>query len=368
MILSNSKTNKATARWVSLALVVFVSFVVFFSLPQKAAAVIPVHDYVADAATTGLHLVVKTFIKMVTDRIKSSILNPGDGNNGPAYITNWRSYMQEIETQGIDVGKQLAGAAAYGIAGNPDSATICEYMREDVGRASGAKEVPNEESAQSLQKYQSADGGDFQNKVKCTLPAEMQTKEKMQDYVNGVGFTWDLFGEVARPENNPAGVMSMITSEIARNQEAQKESKLNQAVADQGFRPFVTATDIIKSPGSYVKRAADVTVSSAIDCAANLNVWNPSQIGTAIGSCLSDVLTSSLENFGGIKTNSGTQPTVPPQVINEQWNQDQCNAFCDQEAQTLCQINGGLATWMAQCLAQSKDNCLASHANNGCRR
>ena len=82
-----------------------------FAFPRPAKALFPTHDYIRDAFKILVRFAVKKALETVVSQIHDIILNPGGGNVGPAYITNWRSSLRDVEMEGLDTGQQAAGLA-----------------------------------------------------------------------------------------------------------------------------------------------------------------------------------------------------------------------------------------------------------------
>ena len=339
-----------------------------FAFPRPAKALFPTHDYIRDAFKILVRFAVKKALETVVSQIHDIILNPGGGNVGPAYIINWRSYLRDVEMEGLDIAQQGAGLAIYGVGGDANQATVCDYLRQQVGYAVGAKQVSPEMVAR-LQKYQKGNV-DFKSQVQCSAPKTVAKSDgttapfDIQRYMNGEPdyFTWENFSKLNDEQNRLIPLALMTNEEYTRQITEQKSAKTSQGIADQGFKPLVNAADIIKSPGSYVKNAATSVIDTELKCIANVNIDDSPASIAGLASCLMEGLTSSLKNFGGIDLKD--KPTPTPYDPN-QWSQATCNDYCNAIASSQCE--GGVVLNIAQCKQSVRFQCFREHLSNGCK-
>jgi hypothetical protein len=352
-----------------------------FVYPHRSNAIIVVdleaaaRDAVKILAQKAIRSAIRVALQTTVDQIRNTILHPGDGNNGPAYITNWRSYLQEVEIQGTVAGEQLAGLAIYGASGTTNQGTVCGYLQQQVGYMVGARQ-PDPAIVPSLAKYQNQ-GVDFKNTVGCTapktvtLPDGTQAPMDVQKYINGEPgyFSWSNYDTFGQGPNLAIPLALQTNEMIEQNIENQKTVKLQQGVADQGFRPLVNVYDIAKSPGSYVANAANATVNTELNCLVNINVdFNVGSILSTMESCLLDGLDKNLKDFSGFGITGppapGATPTpTPPTFIP--WSAAKCDQVCTDFANQQCQ--NGVITDITKCMQNARFQCYTQLAIDGCK-
>src|SRR3989344_1773521 len=109
----------------------------------------------------------KIAMREVGRMIRTLIIHAMDG--GPAFVTNWRNYSRKSQDAGGGIARNLIGEAAFGVGGDPSTATLCEHLRDPIGKAFNATPV-DQAFADISRAFRLNDSGTYKLLTKCTLP------------------------------------------------------------------------------------------------------------------------------------------------------------------------------------------------------
>lgn len=145
-------------------------------------------------------------------------IDPSTGKNGPAFVQDWRNFLEKAQYRGEDITRAIISDA---ISGN--SATICPYLRGSLGSAFGTNQIPNFNATNfrvsSLQPYK------IRNQ--CTMPAGFNANLFRNDFSAGGG--WATWNQLILPQNNIYGVLGDSLAELSTQRGFEEKTDQTEA-------------------------------------------------------------------------------------------------------------------------------------------
>ncbi len=170
----------------------------------------------------------RVFLSKMQNGIMGQVLKSGrDG--GPAFVQDWRKFLQNAQYRGEDVLRAEVADATLG--SNP---TVCPYMRSSLAQIFGAQQtVPNFNSSN----YRVDSLQPFKLRNRCSLPTGLDVNSFRNDFSNG---GWDAWGKLIQPQNNFYGVYNDSLSELYKQ---------------RGFEQGIDKSEAESGSGNVSKRA-----------------------------------------------------------------------------------------------------------------
>lgn len=300
----------------------------------------------------------------VLDKIRKGGIDQLTGNSGsPAFVQDWRQFLQGGQYRGEDVFRAMLADATLG-------STICQYMRSSLANIFNVKsKVPNFDS----NKYRVDSLQPFILQNKCSPELSGFNIETFRNDFNAGG--WDAWGKLIQPQNNFYGVFGNSLNELTKQRGLEETTNRNEAVAGGGFTS---------------KRSNCQGTSSGLSCVVLGQIQTPAQIlGTTvqrsidedfswitsadefsellagIANALFDSLLSKIDNLsGGIAGGTGTQV----------FNAAGCIADCINAGNKACVLNEAACAGLndpelSDCIQREQDKFKAckDDVTNSCR-
>lgn len=300
----------------------------------------------------------------VARMVRTLIIHARGG--GPAFVTNWRNYSRKNQNAGANIARNLIGEAAYGVGGDPATATMCSFFHDTIGENLNANQVDQAFSDIS-RAFRLDDAGTFKLLTRCTVPstiivggtAKPFSIASFQDSFEG---GWTVFEKLLEPQNNFFGAMAISQAEVERQRDAQKESTRDEAISGGGFLSTVTTSGQIRTPGKLLGDVTGITSANTLQCLNNVISFS------SLGVCVADVVRNSLTNFRNIADTVGLLddetsddgdagnptpgPTIGPQV---------CEEACAESSQAICEVDPTVVDFITYqvCFDRTYDECIA---------
>ncbi len=302
--------------------------------------------------------------KEVARMLRTLIIHAMDG--GPTFVTNWRNHSRKSLDGGGTIARNLIGEAAFGVDGDPTSATLCNFFRDSIGSKFNAKPV-DKAFADISRAYRLDDAGTYKLLTKCTLPTTIsiggvQKPFEIKNFQDSFEGGWPVFEKLLEPNNNYFGVLSITAAEIGKQREAQKQSALNEAISGGGFLSTITKSGQIKSPGKLIGDTVSKQVGSIFDCLNTVISFS------SLGVCITDfsIIANQVTNFRNIAESAGLlddeksddgdagDPVPTPEV-----GPPVCDKACGDAAEATCNMDPSVNSSILYevCFNQTFDEC-----------
>ncbi len=335
--------------------------------PRPAKAVFGIGDIVfdpkqffEDIKRDWQKVASKAAKRIIIAQIRSKILNPGGGNQGPAFVTNWQNFARRSQDDGRRIGELIAGKALLGTTTDPSKATACPHFAQNVARIVGARS-PDEETAKTLSNYRIDSKQTFEEAMRCTLPKEATiegkkytTTEYVDKFREDMRYGgWDLYHELAQENNRVDTYLAQVQNQINTQTQRGEQSKLNDAMAGNGFLSLVNKVGQIKTPAGLVNATAHSIINSELDC------FDSAETMAQLTQCAQDVILKQVENFRDISEDIfGDDQVGAPQASSDLQPED-CQDMCNQTADQTC-TESKTASERSLCERQAFDDCIQS--------
>ncbi len=335
-----------------IVVLLILSFLVFFPvLTAKAASgwLIILKEYTLDLVA---RIIGRVMMSTLSNTVVGKILTSGP-DGGPVFIQNWRDFLQTSQYTGEDTARAIIGDAI-----DPNSGTVCPYLRSTVGSVFGAGKVPgfNPSSfrVSSLQ-Y-------FSLRNKCTLPSNFNLGQFQNDFIGGGG--WSTWDKLIQPQNNFGGVYNDTLDELNNQRGFQESINSQEANSGGGYMSKKTGCSgagsnlqcliagKIITPGDLLGKSAASTIDSEFKWLASVDEIQEALVSLAgvIGERLSNLAAGTVlgTNQSNLGPSTGESP-APSDAVQQA--KDDClkqrEAGCTIKAKKLdCSVsasggNGG---------------------------
>lgn len=325
-------------------------------------------------------LIARTLQSIVSNAIVNTVLHSGrDG--GPAFVTDWREFLQTSQHRGEDIFRaQLADAIS---GSNP---TICPQLRTTLANSLQAKSPI---SNFNYTKYRTEAVQYFKERNRCTLPTNFDLTTFENNFTQGGG--WDSWGKLIQPQNNIYGVYADSFKELNTQRGFEEGLDTSEAESGSGYtskrtgcegggsgegRPRCVIWGQVVTPGDLFGQSGAATLDAELrfvgvsDEIAEVVV---SVVGIVIDR-LADFASGSLLDENGPPIGSDSA-SIPPGAVGSA-QQDCVNACivtqCPASQPTCTDVDGdGIVDNTDGCAtsqeASDRQNCIGSCQSQGCQ-
>ena len=276
-------------------------------------------------------LLARTFLNQLSNNVIKTIntLGDGSGTKGPTFIQDWKKFLGEAESMGLN---QFRAQVGYLVQNN----ITCDSLKQPLGKIFNSEAVGSVNIGGFLDKLRHGALADYQTALKCTVPKAV-SDEFEKDFKLGGG--WDTWARMLEPQNNLIGALALSLEELAIQQDKQATARKTEAVSGQGFTGIKNGCTGTGKNGECIFFGETVTPAKILgEGAAG---WLDNNSKWLVGSDeLSEVLMNiagaalnRLSSWSGVGFNSGTNsdkevdaPTTPDSTTNglqQQYTQQQ---------------------------------------------
>lgn len=220
----------------SLSLLTVLAAVFFFSpmVPLKKASafgvpVIDVKQAIKEfALDVAARFLARKFLSSTSNGVIDSIQRigrePSRGQTGPAFVQDWRQFLQQGQYRGENIFRAKLADAISG-----QSPSICPYMRTTLATIFNAGSLISNFNAS---RYRVNSLQDFALRNRCTLPGNFNPNAFKQDFSKG---GWEAWNKLIKPENNLYGVIADSVKELENQRRTEEEADKSEAGSGSGF-------------------------------------------------------------------------------------------------------------------------------------
>ena len=207
-----------------LAIIVTVTLFLYPIYIARAAAALAyiLKEFVLDLIA---RLIARSFLGNMVNGVLQQI-RTGGRDGGPAFIQNWRNFLEGSQYRGEDVLRSLIADATMS-----NTATICPYLRNPIGKIYNVKgTVPS--FLYYLYRVDSMQH--FKLRNYCSLPANFNPQTFATNF--GAGGGWAVWDKLVEPQNNFFGVLHSAQSELGSQRSFEQGSDTSEHDSS-GFTP-----------------------------------------------------------------------------------------------------------------------------------
>ncbi|HEY4506610.1 MAG TPA: hypothetical protein VJH71_00365 [Candidatus Paceibacterota bacterium] len=205
-----------------ISILILVS-VVFIPLHYSKAAsgwLIVLKEYGLDLAAR----LISRLILNVTSNLLSLQISSSGRDGGPAFVVDWREFLQQAQYRGENVARALIGDAILG----PD-AQVCPYMRGALANIFNINSIP---PGFKTLNYRLDSLQYFNVSNKCTITDGAVVGSIRQDFTKG---GWTAWEKLIQPQNNFYGVFANSYGEIVKQRAFEQGIDTSEAESGSGY-------------------------------------------------------------------------------------------------------------------------------------
>ena len=268
-------------------------------------------------------------------------------DGGPAFVQDWRQFLQVGQYRGEDVFRAILADATVG-----DNPTICPHLRQSLTNIFNAK-VPV--AGFNPAKYRVGSLQYFKIENRCTLPSGFDIEAFQKDFSKG---GWAAWARLMEPQNNFFGLLANATAELGKQRAFEEQIDKSEAESGGGFTSkrggcqgsgsnlTCVVLGEIKTPGQILEATVQRSIDEDFSWITSSDEF--SELLAGLANSLFNSLVSKIENLA-----SGELETAQPEEV---FDPQACLDECVNTGYRVCDGREELET--STCRQEILDSCV----------